>query len=78
MSADEWTMADGFAPPSRITYCQRPKACSALPTGRCSRCQVSPAVKAAFGRRTKQLQTVVPTAATVPTYVDSDFDDLSV
>ena len=74
---DEWEMAEGFAPHSRITYCQRPKACMAPATGRCPKCQMSPRVKAALHRYTKRLSMPVVTELSVPTYVDPDFDGMA-
>jgi hypothetical protein len=78
MTDDDWRMADGFAPASRVMYCQHPKACSAPTKGKCSRCQLSPRLKAAFHRHNKAQTTVLATASSVPTYLDPDFDELGV
>lgn len=73
---DEWTMADGFAPVSRLHYCEHPKACSAPATGRCPRCQVPLRARAAFQRYNKRVLAAPLKVSSVPTYVDGDFDEM--
>lgn len=72
MIDDDWTMADGFAPVSRLHYCEHPKACSAPRTGRCPRCQHRPGYQSK-GHRTR-LGSPTLTPDSTPTYVDEDFD----
>ena len=72
---DEWTMADGFAPVSRLHYCQHPKACSAPATGRCPRCQMTERQRRALHKH-QRISMPAVTATSVPTYLDPDFDDL--
>ena len=74
MMDDDWTMADGFAPVSRLHYCQHPRACSAPSTGRCARCQTPPRVRK-FQRQ--RLGSPTLNEASVPSYLDPEFDDLS-
>lgn len=75
MTEDEWQMADGFAPVSRLHYCEHPKACSAPPQGRCQRCQVSPRLRKAFAKYGKTLRAQHVTQDSVPTFLDADFDE---
>lgn len=74
MSEDsDWTMADGFAPPERITYCKRQTACVAPSKGACPYCQPR---GYANNRRYRATGSVPLTINTVPSYVDADFDDM--
>ena len=75
MTEDDWQMADGFAPVSRLHYCQHPRACSAPQTGRCPRCQLSQKARAALHKHQRHLSSNLVTSQSVPTYLDPDFDD---
>jgi len=72
MIDDDWTMADGFAPVSRLHYCEHPKACSAPRTGHCPRCQKR--VRANPHRVMRKSGGALMTADSTPTFVDEDFD----
>jgi len=69
---DDWQMADGFAPVSRLHYCEHPKACSAPERGVCPRCQKRKGWPAR--KNGSRLGSPHLTLESTPTYVDEDFD----
>lgn len=74
MTEDEWQMADGFAPVSRLHYCEHPRACSAPEKGRCPRCQMPPRLRKAFTKYGKTLRAQNVDQDSIPTFLDDDFD----